>query len=162
MKVACLMLSLAAVLAGCEQPQQSQQFNGWAVREAFNREVRQAVLIQQTLFEHHFQPGSRQLSELGMEDVRVLAEHYKVNEGQLSIRTGRANANLYRDRIEQVAQAMKELGVSRERIQFVNRPALGDGVTSLDAIRILSRKGPDFTEDYGKPIITNIVPENGQ
>ena len=57
---------------------------------------------------------------------------------------------------------LARFGVDRGRMHFVDRPALGEGPTSAQAIQILKQHTPDFSEDTGQPVINNIVPENGQ
>jgi len=163
MKRLWILLSLSGALAGCGQVEPiSKSLNGWTVDASVQREIQQAVVAEQTLYPYHFEPGSPKLSELGAENLRILADRYRTDGGELSIRRQGADETLYRKRVDQVKEALAGMGVDASRIRMVDRPPLGEGMPSSEVITILKQKPTQFTENYAEPIITNIIPENSQ
>lgn len=186
MKQALILLSLCSILTACGQCGQcgpcghvdpcmtcpacgygqiepvGKALNGWTVNASVEREIKQAVWAEQTLYPYHFEANSAKLSGIGQENVQMLAELYRTDGGELSIRRDGASEALYRKRVETVKQTLGSLGVNASRMKFVERPPLGEGMYSSDVIKILKQKPTDYSDDYGQPIIQNIVPENSQ
>jgi hypothetical protein len=156
-KIVLLLFPLC--LASCTyQEPLSKSLNGWTVPASTEREVRQGVIAEQTLFPYHFVNDCPELTELGMRDVRVLAEHYRDCSGTLRIRQGGVSPQLYQARRAHVADVLCNLGVPRDRVKMTDLPAAGEGLTSTEAIKILREKPSEYTEDIGTPVFITPPP----
>ena len=138
-------LMLAAIAAavgagGCEPAEDFNQVrDAWLVRAHTEDSVRKAVVVQHTIYPCHFQPGGADLNELGMQDTRILADHYKKHPGKLNVRKGDADEKLYQARVEAVRAMLAERGVQTDRIDIANDLAGGEGMSSEQVLVILER-----------------------
>ena len=96
--------------------------------EPFADQVRQGVLRQRALFDHHFVPETARLTRLGERDLAILAEGLRENGGRIAL-----------PRVATVSAALVARGIAPEQISAEARPASGPGVASTDALAIRAR-----------------------
>ena len=107
--------------------------------EPFADQVRQGVLRQRALFDHHFVPETARLTRLGERDLAILAEGLRENGGRLALPRGAESADLHAARVATVSAALVARGIAPEQISAEARPASGPGVASTDALAIRAR-----------------------
>lgn len=136
-----------AMMAACEAPQtqapERSAANAWVMRQYSTIARDNAIIAQHTLYPYHFVQHSADLNELGLHDVGVLAGHFKTAQGVLNVRRGQEADDLYRQRIEAVADAMEDAGLERQRIHMSDGLPGGDGIASRDILRILAQQEKD-------------------
>lgn len=112
--------------------------------EPFGDQIRAGVLRQRTLYEHHFESGSPALNSLGRRDVAILAKGMGSSGGRLSVQRGSADKELYAARLKSVRSALASAGIPVKRLKLEDGPPGGDGVGTIEAIRIRGdvRQGP--------------------
>ena len=132
----------AAILVfavGCPQenptPQQQRaEVNAWLVESFRDAAIENAIVREHTIYPYQFIQNSVELNELGQRDVRILAEHFKDNPGQLNIRKSDTPAKLYQDRVQKVLSLLVDAGVDKNRIQVGDDLPGGDGITGSEAV----------------------------
>ena len=146
-------LALAVLcLLGCSGPRGSQSTEqALALDEAqsladtrfraepFSDQVRQGVLRQRALFDHHFVPETARLTRLGERDLGILAEGLRESGGRIALPRGSESAELHAARIATVSAALQSRGITPEQLAPASGPASGAGVASVDALTIRSR-----------------------
>ncbi len=107
--------------------------------EPFSDQVRQGVLRQRALFEHHFVPETARLTRLGERDLAILAEGLRDGGGRIALPQGSEREELHAARIATVSAALQARGIAPEQVALETRPASGAGVASVDALTIRAR-----------------------
>jgi len=120
--------------------QRRTTMNQWIVEDYHAEAIRNGVIAQHTLYDHHFVAYSDQLSELGERDASILAAHYQHSPGDLNIRRGSTGEKLYEARVKSVRAALESGGVDVTRIRIADAPAGGDGMAGDFVITILEEK----------------------
>ena len=132
-----------AATVGCEsqskQLEEASVLDTWLVRTITDEGVKQAIIAQHVIYPYHFVPGSEKLNELGKLDLAILVRHYREQPGQLSVRRGEVNEELYEARVKWVRGILKKAGVETEAVQISDALPGGKGISSEQAIRILER-----------------------
>ena len=138
-------------LGGCVPPQsaregvslkgpQESSLNAWTIETHFDQQSDVAIIRQRTVFPHHFVDSTAQLNELGRDQVRVLARHFKRYPGSVNIRHDGDDPVLLEARVESVRSVMAETGVAVDLVS--NGVTGGDGITSDRVLVILSQEEP--------------------
>ena len=137
---------ISVMITGCQNKQsevepspfwQRDVMNRWSVHNYNNQSINNAIVSQHTLFPYHFTNNSEELNELGQRDLNVLAEHFAKYPGELNIRRGGIESDLYQLRIGSVTDLLADKGVDTSRIQIKNELAGGDGLVSERCVVIL-------------------------
>lgn len=138
----------ALALAGCSTPAQpsgprvtmsdeEQLAADMAfTQRPFDDQARAGVIRQRTLFEHHFEPGSAQLTSLGRRDLGMLADAMSSTGGSISVQRASASKDLYAARLETVRDALVARGIPTDRVKLDGQPAGGTGVATSHAVEI--------------------------
>lgn len=107
--------------------------------EPFSDQVRQGVLRQRALFDHHFVPETAQLTRLGERDLAILAEGLRESGGRIALPRGSESEALHAARAATVSAALAARGIAPEQLALEIRPAGGPGVSAVDALAIRAR-----------------------
>jgi len=139
-----VLLLAALAAAGCRSaPAHDDEPRGiremWVGQAIDTALVGQALVAQRTLYPYHFGTGSSELNDLGRRDLDVLAAHYAKNSGELNVRRGDAADELYRARLDKVAEALVAAGVERDSVTFADGLPGGDGRTGEQVLKILAK-----------------------
>jgi hypothetical protein len=142
---ACL-LSGAALLGGCYRnggvqrvDDQKAPFNRWTVETMDDESIRNAVIVQHTLYAYHFEDGSATLNGLGERDVKILASHLIKNPGEINVhRAGEADA-LYQARVDAVSKMLAKFDVPPATIKIADKMPGGEGISSERSVLVLKR-----------------------
>ncbi len=129
------IICLACVLlVGCEEQQAKKQteknLDVELVNTVNNIQVENAIIVQHTLYPYHFVTDGSSLNELGEKDLAVLAKHFKEYPGVLNVRKGDSSDELYKARIAQVQERLKEAGVPVDRMSICDGMPGGPGMPS--------------------------------
>lgn len=141
-----LILAASLLMCGCQggdrpQPGQHDRVNAAIVQALNQSAIDEAIIIQHTLFPYHFVPHSAQLNSLGQRDLNVLLGHYASFPGPeqpLNVRQGDTPSALYEARVQTVARAIADAGISRANIEIRDGFAGGPGLAAEHVIVILS------------------------
>lgn len=114
--------------------------NQWMVQDLQDESIRNAVISAHTLYDHHFVANAADLNELGERDLGMLGAHYADHPGALSVRRGRASAELHAARVQVVRDTLAGHGVELERVSVDDRLPGGDGMAGSMVLRILDEK----------------------
>lgn len=136
--------------AGCDQylsATEPPEVNTWMVQTVHDAQVENAVIRQQTLFPYHFVVNGADLNGLGKSDLAILAEHYRLYPGKLSVRKGDASKTLYEARLATVREAMKDAGVEIAKVEFTDSVAGGDGLSGREVLLIIEKAKKTFETD---------------
>jgi hypothetical protein len=106
----------------------------------FDDAIRNAIVTQHCLFDYHFERNAATLNGLGLNDLKVLATHYREHAGPLHVRQGEAPQDLYEARVKEVQRLMIEAGIPKDRIAIQDAPPGGDGVRAEHALQIVGAK----------------------
>ena len=150
----------AVLLAGCNAtphedsytPSDDQQFaaNTWMVHNIQDSAIHSAIVAQHSLYPYHFVTGRDTLNDLGLRDLAALAGYYKDKAGELNVRRGDANEELYAARVQFVKKRLAEAGVDAAAMSVVDLPSPGPGVRSERAIQIFkASEAVQTTSDTG-------------
>lgn len=144
MKCAVVILAVAATIAplGCVGARWDQERvqNVQMVNSAFDEQAEAAILAQQTIFPYHFVGATATLTDLGRHDLDVLARHYREHHGELVLRKGGANDELYASRIESVRAYLAREGVDPDWVAIRQGEAGGAGMSSERALQTLQEE----------------------
>lgn len=129
-KKAALGLTLGAGLAGMSgcvlyrqlvDPCWPERYNHQArhaTREAFNAQAYNGHVLDQTLFNHHFEPGTDKLNGLGMEHLKYLTRRRPVADPKIWVQTAQDVPKAGELAPDKLATARAELDAKRtEAIQ---------------------------------------------
>jgi len=146
-----------AGLGGCKHSESARTqrvgMNSWAVEQYHDDAIRNGVVAQHTLYNHHFYPNAVELNELGRRDLRILADHYRDNPGRLNLRRGVEEETLYDARVAYVTEALRIRGVDPERIDVQNAISGGSGMASSDVVVILKHMHRPLTPSDATSVI---------
>lgn len=134
-RAALLLCALGPV--GCHPPVKSGTVDKWLAVAVQDAAVRNGILAQQTVYPYHFVEDSGELNALGMTDLRVLADHYRLYPGELGVRRGGARAEVYEARLRAVRDALADGGVDTSRMKLGDFLQGGEGMASERVIRVL-------------------------
>ena len=151
---ALLCLTLGA--AACSSTSYSQGGptgirNMWAGEHIRNAALRQAVLSQSTLYPYHFVVGAAELNELGWRDMEILAAHFALHGGQLSLRRGDTGEELYEERLKAVETSLAAAGVEPGRVRVHGGLPGGDGTTAERVLEVLERSRTELNTEDASP-----------
>ncbi len=118
----------------------SRELDEWFVTTGREAGVRQAIIVQHTLYDYHFVPDSAHLNDLGYHDLGVLSEHFAKNPGELSVRQGQASETVYRQRLETVRVELVRAGVATERVSLTGGLPGGPGMPGTRVVFIVQQR----------------------
>lgn len=138
-------LLAGAFLAGCEQSTaqapDERVVNTRLLNSYSDTAVQNAIISQHALYAYHFVQDGPELNELGERDLAVLARHFAVNGGELSIRRHDIPAELYQARVNTVRERLREAGIDLERVRVSEGMPGGSGIASESVLVIMQSKG---------------------
>ncbi|MHC4718645.1 MAG: hypothetical protein ACYS5V_16880 [Planctomycetota bacterium] len=164
-RVLFCVAAVAVCGAGCEEAQWSRQspgVNEWLVQTVHDQAINNAIIRQQTLYPYHFVVNGDELSSLGLQDMRVLASHYRQFPGQLSVRRGDAPEELYQKRVTRVLCVLQDAGVQTDRVKIADALPQGDGMSSEQVVQILERTASSPAAQGTPAGWTPATPSQGQ
>src|SRR4051812_41982609 len=99
---ASILTAAAALLAvaGCQhkaadasadRTPDERTLNTLMVQSAYDQNERNAIVTERTIYGHHFRPASAELNDLGLRQVRVLADAY--HDDAVHVNVARADAS---------------------------------------------------------------------
>lgn len=150
LKLAALFLCVLGV-AGCDDEEdrllfeRDTELDTNLARAHRDEGIRNAILAQHTIYGYHFTANSASLNALGVNDVGVLAEHYRDYPGAISVRRGDADEAMYKARVASVAEALRSGGVQKEIVIGDALPG-GEGMSSERVLRILTEENKRRTQ----------------
>ena len=106
------------------------------VRNPFEEQARNGVMVRRTIDPSRFDVGSAQLNSLGRRDVAILAERFTGNPGTLTILRGDAGDALYTARVAMVRSALVSHGVDGSRMQLTDMRNSSPSRSSVEVIKI--------------------------
>lgn len=120
---------LCGAWMGCEsdQPKESpapqpsaREVNTALINSFKDTSIRNAIIVQHTLYPYHFVADSAMLNELGQKELAVLLDHMLQTDpnGRLTVRQGGTPRELYEARLRTVHQAIADAGIDKERIRL--------------------------------------------
>jgi hypothetical protein len=134
-----LAAAVVVVQAGCEQQQQSArddamhqetEYNEASVRDAWDQNARNAIVLQRIIHDHHFEPATAVLNDLGKRQVQVLAEAYGNQAVRINVWRGEQPAELYDRRVDVVREALVTRGMDAAKLTFGDGMPDGSGISS--------------------------------
>ena len=136
------LLLICVLICGCQESTQPEPIDKSAVNSelinTFNDiSMKNAIVAQHTLYPYHFIQNSGQLNELGQRDLSILAAHFKDYPGQLNIRRGSTEKDLYQARVSYVLEQLTQAGVDSKRVSVADGMPGGRGMSSEQVIAIL-------------------------
>lgn len=105
-------------------------------KQPFDDQARAAVVRQHTLFDHHFEAGSADLTPLGRRDLRWLCDAMFRDGGTICVPRGQASARLHAGRMEAVRRGLTSRGIPVDRVSLADALPGGIGADSLEALVI--------------------------
>lgn len=137
-----IVLVVFAAMAGCNGKtgvsRDNSAINAWLVRSYTDDAIKNAIIVQHTLYPYHFVDDSAELNALGEHDLAILAEHFKKYAGKLNVRRGPETAQLYAARLGAAAEALKQAGVVDKPISISDGLPGGEGMGSERVVEILN------------------------
>ncbi len=137
-----IVLAILAAMAGCDGDtgvaNDNSATNAWLVRSYSDDAIKNAIIVQHTLYPYHFIDDSAELNALGKHDLAVLAEHFNKYAGRLNIRRGSESAELYAVRLEAIVETLKQGGVVDKPISISDGLPGGEGMGSERVVEILT------------------------
>lgn len=150
MRIKRVVLLVAAGLvllttAACEKSakprlKDSRELDEWFVTTGREAGVRQAIIVQHTLYDYHFVPDSAHLNDLGYHDLGVLSEHFAQYPGELNVRPGSASAALYQERLATVRDELVRGGVDAGRVALTAGLPGGPGLPGQRILFVMERR----------------------
>ena len=142
-----VLLLCAAVITGgggCVQPmdraaKKAPALNRRLVNSFNDAAIKNAIIVQHTLFPYCFEQDSSTLNQLGQHRLEVLAGHFKDREGQVNVRRGDVPEELYRARVERVKEDPPVAGVDLSRIKVRDALPGGPGMKSERVLEVKDR-----------------------
>ena len=138
-----------AVLAGCSTGKshssrvEASRIDSGTLSTAYTEEASEnAVLRQRTIYPYHFVNGTPRLNDLGRREMSILARHYRFQPGAINVVSGDIHQDLYNARIEAVRAVLIDVGVEESLITIVDNPPGGDGMLSVEIMKILGDDVP--------------------
>jgi hypothetical protein len=160
-----LSLGIFAVLplfaAGCSQSksQDAQDANSapidgvaadtWMVNTDMDTAIQDGIITQHTLYPYDFVADSGDLNPLGLRDLGVLVDHFKAtSSGMICVRQGDASDSLYQLRVNAVAKALSDAGLTQDQIVITDQMPGGQGMPSDNVEKILEQPSPTYLQSY--------------
>ncbi len=104
-----------AATVGCESQskklEEATVLDTWLTRTIADEGIKRAIIAQHAIYPYHFVPDSEKLNELGKLDLAILVRHYREQPGQLSLRRGEVNEELYEARVKWVRGILEKAAV---------------------------------------------------
>ncbi|MEX0746230.1 MAG: hypothetical protein WD118_11565 [Phycisphaeraceae bacterium] len=94
--------------------------NRWMIETYSNESIEQAILVEQTLYPHHFVTGAPTLNSLGEHDLTILATYHREHPGTINIRQGEADDQLYEQRLAAVERHLSQAGVDTATVTLAD------------------------------------------
>jgi hypothetical protein len=108
--------------------------NAEMVHMIFDRQSRNAVVTERTLYPYHFVPDGSELTALGVEQLDVLTAALQSQPADqplyLNIRRGSTPDALYLSRVASVKQALASAGVEGDRVNLLDEVPRGKGIAT--------------------------------
>jgi hypothetical protein len=134
---------LVLMLAGCSETdpglQKQRSVNVWMAQTVRDAQRDNALIAQHTLYSYHFIPDSPTLNDLGFSDLSILASHYRMHPGRLSVRRQDAPEDLHEARVAGVRYFLEKSGVQMDRMVVEDVLPGGDGAQADRVLRSLER-----------------------
>ncbi len=149
-----------ALLAGCGGGTRTEPITGTNntmeadisfVNSVNDTAVNNGIISQHTIYPYHFISGGSELNSLGRKEVAVLADHYRMNKGHLTVRKGDASDELYNARLKSIEAELHRSGVEGSQVTLEDGMPGGNGMKShalnamLQAESMQSGKGADYS-----------------
>jgi hypothetical protein len=135
-----VLLATAACHHAKPRMQDSLELDAWFVTTGREAGVRQAIIVEHTLYDYHFVPDSARLNDLGQHDLGVLSEHFAKYPGELNVRQGSVSDALYRRRVETVRTELVQAGVDAQRITLGAGLPGGPGLSGKRILFIMEKR----------------------
>jgi hypothetical protein len=133
--------AILAISAGCSfmeeaelQKKQRAEANTWLVESFRDAAIENAIVREHTIYPYQFIQNSADMTELGRRDMRVLAEFFRDNPGQLNVRKADTPDELYDKRVKKVVRELADAGVDMDRMDISDGLPGGDGITGSEAV----------------------------
>lgn len=154
-----MSLVLLAAMVGCVEKGQTfsedrAMMNAWSVDMYHADMINNAILTEHTLYPHHFVHNAAVLNELGEHDLDVLARHYADYPGQMNVRQGVVEDELYQARLRTVVEYMRSRGVDTDRVKMEDRFSGGSGLPAEQVLTILAKDVDVSYDDSGSTTAT--------
>lgn len=165
----CIAISLlltAAAICGCCDPAMQEQQAAVSTSDLqqppkvmdlySDLAIQNAIVTQRTIYPYHFAANSAALNALGRRDLEILTSHFARYPGDLTIRRGPEDKDLYQARLATVSTLLAESGVDLDKVRISDGNPGGTGVSTTDLIDALSRSREPFSNDSGSyaPVFT--------
>lgn len=147
----CLVLGAPACRSSYSHEGPVGVRNMWTSNEIREASLRQAILSQSTLYPYHFVVGAAELNELGWRDMEILAAHFALHGGQLSLRRGDVGEELYAERLKSVEIALAAAGVEPGRVRVHDGLPGGSGITAERMLEVLERSRSELSTEDASP-----------
>ena len=135
------------------QRQQRAEANAWLVESLRDAAIENAIIREHTIYPYQFNENSAELNELGQRDMRILADYFKENPGDLNVRKASTAHDLYDNRVKKVIAVLTDAGVDMDRVEISDGLPGGDGITGSEATlrfkdKVLQVEQQDKTTTY--------------
>ncbi len=139
--VTLVVLGFLVAMVGCDVQtsvaHDYSKINAWLVRSCSDDAIKNAIIVQHTLYSYHFIDDSDELNALGEHDLAILAEHFKKYAGRLNVRRGPESVELYAARLKSAAESLKLAGVDNQILISDGLPG-GEGMDSGRVVDIMN------------------------
>src|SRR3954451_6637710 len=71
--------------ASADQTPDERTLNTLMVKSAYDQNERNAIIAERAIYGHHFRPASAELNDLGLRQVRVLADAFHDDAVQVNV-----------------------------------------------------------------------------
>ncbi len=140
--VTLIVLGMLAAMVGCDVEttvsHDNSKTNAWLVRSYSDDAIKNAIIVQHTLYPYHFVSGSAELNALGEHDLAILAGHFKKYAGTLNVRRGPETAELYAARLKAAIEGLQLAGIDENSISISDGMPGGEGMSSERVVDILN------------------------
>lgn len=108
------------------------------VRESYSDlAIQNAIITQHSLYPYHFINNSAELNALGKRDLAILAGHFLEHPGQICLRQGHVDRQLYQARSKTVRENLLQAGIAKSKINITGGHPGGQGMPSPVVVEIL-------------------------
>jgi hypothetical protein len=121
--------------ASADRTPDERTLNTLMVKTAYDQNERNAIIAERTIYDHHFRPASAELNDLGLRQVRILADAYHDQAVRVSVARADASDDLYRRRLDAVRTAFADRGVDRSSLTLNDGQPGGSGIASEKVFR---------------------------
>jgi len=124
-----------AAEATADRTPDEQTLNTLMVKTAYDQNERNAIIAERAIYGHHFRPASAELNNLGLRQVRILADAFHDQAVQVHVARADASDELYRRRLDAVRTAFADHGLDRSSLTLNDGQPDGSGIASDKVFR---------------------------